>query len=371
MDLETKPISPKVQAARPDAPSRKQSPVNYLARRAAGEWRRLRQGFTRQNAIAFLRTMAWVAPLTILIWVYAERAQDTKQNNLQMAIELKSSDPKRTVTLVKPYPDKFIVCDLEGQSANLEHFMNQLSPTKPLIITIGTSTMQLGENLVSTKQKIMEDPSVKADGITVDKCEPDVLTFDVDLKDERTATIAAPPGISGLKSVTFDPATIKVSGPQKELEGMAVKGEVTIYADIASLPDITAPGQHVVPNVSLRPVDDLSFSRDKVNATLLVTDPDVTGTLSNVSVFLTASAPVLEKNTVNWDATYKADIQVIGPPDTIAQLERDKTAHLELMITTDDISNPRPMPLELRGLPEGVHLAPGQTLTESFTLTAR
>jgi hypothetical protein len=371
MDLEVKPISSKVQSGRPQAQARPSTQPNYLARRASGEWRRIRQGFTRQNVILFLRTMAWVAPLTLLIWVYAERAQDTKQSNLQMAIDVTSRDPKRTVTLVKPYPDKFIVCDLEGQSANLEHFMNRLSPTYPLIINIDTTTMQLGENSVSTKQKIMENPVVKADGITVDKCEPDVLTFDVDIKDERTATIAAPPGISAVKSVMFDPPTIRVSGPKGELDKNAVNGQLTVFADIADLPALASPGQHVVANVGLRQIDDLTYSKDKVNATLVITDPDVTGTLHNVPVLLTATREVLEGYTVTWEGFYSAGINIIGPPDKIAQLKDVNSCYLDLKITIDDVSDPRQMILTLRDLPPGVRLAPGQNLTESFTATHR
>jgi hypothetical protein len=249
--------------------------------------------------------------------------------------------------------------------------MNQLSPTAPLIINIDTSTMQLGENSVSTKQKIMENQVVKADGITIDKCEPDVLTFDVDVRDERTATIAAPPGISSLKSVMFDPPTIRVAGPKSELDKNTVNGQLTVFADIADLPVLAAPGQHAVPNVSLRPIDDLTYSKDKVNATLVVTDPDVTYKLSNEWVLLTATLPVLSGYTVSWDPTYKADISVIGPPDKIAQLRELNQSYLELKITTNDVSNPRSMPLTLRDLPDGVRLVPGQMLSEPFTATPR
>jgi hypothetical protein len=348
-------------------------PLDYFARRVAGEARRFRQGFTRPNVISFLKTMAWVAPLTLLIWVYAERAQDTTRS-MQLAIELKSTDPQRIVRLIKPYPDKFIICDLAGQSSSLDHFWEQLSPTDPLIINVDTSTMRLGENSVSTKQKIMDNSRLKADGITVDKCEPDTLTFVVDTVDERSAAITAPPGIATLKSATFDPPTIRVKGPKSELEGMAPNEQpVTILADIANLPILKTPGHHVV-EVSLQQVDDLTYFTDKVKATLVVTDPDVSYTLTNVSVLLTAPFPVLRDNAVTWDGTYSAGINVVGPPDKIAQLRNGEVnpyPYLELQIASTDVSNPRQMPLTLRDLPEGVRMAPGQNLAEPFTATPR
>jgi hypothetical protein len=373
MDVEAKTIPAEVVPPPPhEAAPRRPSALAYFARRASGEWRRFRQGFTRQNVISFSKAMAWVVPLTLLIWVYAETAQDVPRSNVQMPIELRSNDPKLTVKLVKPYPDKFIVCDLEGPSSNLEHFTDQLSPTDPLIINIDTSKLPPGENSMPTKGMIIDNPRLKAYGISVNKSEPDVLTFDVDQLDERSATVTAPTGIPTLKSATFDPPTIRVSGPKHELDAAETNGELTVVADITSLSVLSSPGQHEVSNVNLRQVDDLNYSRDKVRATLVVTDPDVPYTLSNVPVLLTASYPVLRDNAVTWDASYSAGINVIGPPDKIAQLKAGQVnPYLELKIASTDVSNPRPIQLQLRDLPEGVRVAPGQTLTESFTAAPR
>src|ERR1700683_4918946 len=98
--------------------------------------------------------MAWVVPLTVLIWVYAETAQDVPKSNVQMLIELKSTDSTRTVKLIKP-ADHFILCDLQGPSANLERFTDQLRPTDPMVININPSNLPLGENSWPTKQQIM------------------------------------------------------------------------------------------------------------------------------------------------------------------------------------------------------------------------
>jgi hypothetical protein len=372
MDLEAKTIPASVAPAHHDAPPQRPSALTYFGRRVRAELRRFHQGFTRQNILSFSKAMAWVIPLTILIWVYAETAQDVPRSNVQMPIELRSKDSKHTVKLVKPYPDKFIVCDLSGQSSNLERFTDQLSPTDPLIINIDTSKLPEGENSMPTKGMIMDNPRLKAYGITVDKCEPDVLTFDVDQLDERTATVTAPAGLSTLKSVSFDPPTIRVSGPKKELDEQESNGQLPVVADIANLSILSSPGQHVIQNVPLRSMDDLNYSRDKVNATLVVTDPDVPYTLTNVPVLLTAPFPVLRDYAVTGEGTYSAGINVIGPPDKIAQLKNGQVnPYLELKITSTDVSNPRPIPLQLRDLPEGVRLAPGQSLMQSFTATPR
>jgi hypothetical protein len=371
MDVEVKPISGNVGPARREAPPPKPAAPSLFARRVRGEWRRMRQGFNRQNVITFAKAMAWVVPLTLLIWVYAETGLVDTRTNVQIRIELHNSDPKHTIKLIRP-PDKFILCDLEGQRSNLESFIDKLSPTDPLIINIDTTNMPLDENSLRTKQEIMDNPRLKALGITVDKCEPDALTFLVDLKDQRTATVTAPPGISTLKSATYDPPTILITGAKHDLDAMEVNGQLSVMADIANLPALSTPGQHVVPNVPLRPLDDLTYSKDKVTATLIVTDPDVRYTLSNgVPVLLTATRKVLNDYTINWDGSFSGDIYLIGPPDKIAQINRDVYPYLELKITSTDVTNPHPVQLQLRDLPDGVRLVPGQSLTQSFTATPR
>jgi len=372
MDVELKPISSNVEAPRPVPAPLKPSALALLARRVTAEVRSIRQGFTRQNVISFAKTMAWVVPLTLLIWIYAETAQVEPQSNVQIPIQLVSNDANKAIKLVKPpAPDEFIVCDLEGPSANLHHFMDQLSPTDPLKIDIDTSKLPPGENYVSTTPKLMDNDRVKADGITVLKCEPEVLTFYVDQIDHRQATVVAPPGINTLKSASFVPPTITVTGPEHDLDAMQINGQMTVQADIANLPELSAPGPHPVSGVRLATLDDMKYSPDKVNATLVVTSPDATGVLHSVPVWLDASPAVLDKYTVTFEGFYSGEVKVVGPPEQIAQVEQSNPAHLDLQITIDDVSNPHAVPLVLRGLPEGVRLAPGQTLVESFTATPK
>ena len=54
--------------------------------------------FTLENLSSGLKTFMWVAPLTILIWVYAEREQ-VVQKEVTLPIAVKSTDPKLIVSL--------------------------------------------------------------------------------------------------------------------------------------------------------------------------------------------------------------------------------------------------------------------------------
>ncbi len=132
MDLkvENQPEAPK--PARP-----KPSPMNLYARIVASEMRRFRNGFTRENIAAFLKNIAWTIPLTVLIWVYAEREQEVPITDVAIAIDVKSNDPSKVVTLEYP-PEKMIICDLKGPRSNLDRFRETLPTSGPITINLDT-----------------------------------------------------------------------------------------------------------------------------------------------------------------------------------------------------------------------------------------
>ena len=65
--LKTRPAA----AAAAAAPAARPNSLEYFI----PSRRQIASLFTRENLVNFARTMAWVVPLTILIWVYAEREQ--------------------------------------------------------------------------------------------------------------------------------------------------------------------------------------------------------------------------------------------------------------------------------------------------------
>ena len=74
----TAPNPPSIQRTQPTRPS----PLERLRGRAHEMfWRSLhwlRGCFERYNLLAGLKTLLWLGPLTLLIWVYAEREQNDK-----------------------------------------------------------------------------------------------------------------------------------------------------------------------------------------------------------------------------------------------------------------------------------------------------
>src|SRR6478735_8471482 len=79
---------------------------------ASSRWQRFVSRFTRENVISHLKTLAWVVPLTLLIWIYAEREQVDTPEDVAVPFELFSVDRGRVVSLPAPQ-DKNLILTLQ------------------------------------------------------------------------------------------------------------------------------------------------------------------------------------------------------------------------------------------------------------------
>src|SRR5580765_6069993 len=88
-------------------------------------WRRFAANITRENIVSNLKTLAWVVPLTLLIWIWAEREQVQPAKDVAVPFELTSGDPNRVVSL-KGAQDSNLVLELAGPQARLQELLNKL-----------------------------------------------------------------------------------------------------------------------------------------------------------------------------------------------------------------------------------------------------
>src|SRR3982751_5576817 len=123
---------------KPDAPVIRSHRLDYAPPLTPVE-RLFRYLPARDSILGFLKTLVWVAPLTLLIWVYAEREQNVTQSGIIVPIDVRTSDPNRIVTLRGP-ADKNVVLELFGPRAKVDHIRDFLKPDPtrgaPLIIDI-------------------------------------------------------------------------------------------------------------------------------------------------------------------------------------------------------------------------------------------
>src|SRR5882762_4342139 len=123
------PDAPDQPENREPKPSPAQAPrltLPYRAERPApggrfGAWARTwsRNHFSRDQVMSGLRSLLWVGPLTVLIWIYAEREQLATAPNVKVPVELVSSDPNFIVSLANP-EQRWVTVSLSGPHAQLD-----------------------------------------------------------------------------------------------------------------------------------------------------------------------------------------------------------------------------------------------------------
>src|SRR5688572_16621243 len=139
--------------------------VDYA--RDGGAVRRWARGtFTRENVLSGLKTLAWVVPLTVLIWVYAEREQLYKEQSVPIPVNVTPGDPTRVVTLLHP-PDSMILADLEGPRSKIDDVRNEFSRSggvESLEIDLGRLKLAPGKHELRTATLVGSQPMFEKNG---------------------------------------------------------------------------------------------------------------------------------------------------------------------------------------------------------------
>src|SRR5204862_8309537 len=73
-----------------------------------------------------LRSLLWVAPLTLLIWIYAEREQQIP-GTARFQIAIKSADPTQVASVANAN-DQNVTATLKGPKARLDEAKERLDP---------------------------------------------------------------------------------------------------------------------------------------------------------------------------------------------------------------------------------------------------
>lgn len=333
-----------------------------------------RDTFSRESMVSSLKSLAWVAPLTVLIWVYAEREQDAVLKGVPVAIEVRSGEPGRVVKLAETAGSTIHV-DLQGPQAGIEHVKDWLaSATIPIDIPQNLSP---GEHPVPLLNQLNALPQMKNNGVTLTNSMPAEAAVDVDLighidvevkahaEDEKA--LGAPP--------VFNPAKVRVVGPQRVLDAaIAQSGQqnrpLIAYANLSSFkPQLIEPGKHSLSGVPVTlsvPISDpkVQIVPGSVSADVEVTDKaERTETLQYLRVlaaYRPDSGAKADQYKVFYDPTI-TNVTVTGPEQQLALLHdptylQNHAPAAIFEVNFNDTDNPAPAPI-LYQLPPGVHVS--------------
>ncbi len=338
--------------------------------------------FSGEKMLEMLKQLAWVVPLTLLIWIYAEREQVTKEQNETIPFEIVSTDPNRLVTL-RPPQDSNVVVELEGPRARVQDVLQRLRGgefPQGLRVGIDTALLPNRDHQQRTMNLIANHDLFRDSGITVTRTQPDTITVTVDEIVEREARVEAAPGTQNLLEGTkFNPPTVKLRGPRNALSPNGDSGPLVAYAHVPSTL-LTQPGQ--------RDADDLELSlppplvKDarvaivppKVDAALQVRASDEEWVMPAMTVSLDGPKNVTDKFTVNYE-TSVPDVTLIGPKDVIEEMRKPSgpKPYAQLKVTIDDANRgEQRRTLRFVDLPDGVRVDPDdKQRTIAFQLVAK
>lgn len=311
-----------------------------------------------------LRNLAWVVPLTILIWVYAEREQQEKPQTLSVPVIIKSERPDRIVSMMTP-GDRTLNATIEGTRAHMDKAREQLLRQGAITITVGTP-IQVGTQTLPALDQIRDIAVFADNGIIVDSVSPATITLQVDevidgveVRPEVPADIKA--RVDG--AVDFDPPAVRLRGPRSMLLGATPP---VVVADITEPMLGKGAGVVDIPAVPLRlkekdPRELVTITPSVVKARARLRSSTITYTISTVPVFISGPVSLLDKYRVNFsNGPFIPRVTVIGPEEQIRKIEsREFVAKATLELRTED-ARERPLPrAPSYTLPENVRVVEG------------
>lgn len=306
----------------------------------------------RTRFLQGLKTFLWVAPLTVLLWVYAEQEKLDKRENVPVRVEVVAPSPDRFVTLVGPTGGELrqedLRLDLEGPSSSVSAILDPRS--WPLKLSIDDPAPYNGFVPVAERLNISELFTNKA--VKVKRAEPSMLRVRVERRISKEIPIAVRPDQKTIANIV-EPTKMMVDGP----ETLFSKSELVIYADVGefagkepgerdaevpiALYDIRGGEQSGLamsnPFVTLPQVKSL---RVKVPEAKII-DYTLTKTIPLI-VQLPAFTLDRDKSKVEIPIVNLPNVKVSGPPDAVAQLRADPPkfqAAAILSLTNDDFKN--------------------------------
>lgn len=320
----------------------------------------------RNRLLQSLKTLLWVAPLTVLLWVYAEQEKLGKLNDVRVRIEVRSASTDRIVTLISPREGELRL-DLEGPTASLEDVRSRITDprSKPLEIVVNDPPGYEGD--VSIADRLNSNPAFAREAVVVKRAEP-VVRIRVEQRVRRDVQLLVRSEQKPLANL-IEPRMITVDGPESELGGGR---SLAAYVDVSALAG-KAPGA-VTDDL---PVTLYDLSRDRPLESSLVNYSRVLRT--KVEIPTVSMVPYEIKRSIRLDMRLPASIvdgdeyeiklpdvnitnvQLSGPEAAIQQVAKGFAVSATLKLTLEEIRDAvdkgpqvKRLKSEDYSLPEGV-----------------
>lgn len=330
--------------------------------------RHLAQQFTRQRIMNFLKTLALTVPLTLLLWVYAEREGAVPQT-LTVPLTISTSAPDR-IAWLQGSEDR-LRADVLGPRARVSAVADRLSRGEHVTIAVDPS-------LTPGPQEILTQPALnRADmfannGVAVESCQPPNIRVYIDEIVQRDLPVKLPQAIKQDNGQpvsfdgppAFDPPTVRYRGPRRLLDNAGTNAFV--IADLSGRPSLASPGAHTESNVPIRlsdaftgpQVSSITLNPTSVNVSFTLRPSDITITQPAIPLTINAASSVLNSVVITNPESIP-NVKLKGPPEILDQIQ-DQTwiPKARIDITSADVSSGVVHKKPIFDLPKGVVVDP-------------
>ena len=265
-----------------------------------------------------IRNLIWVVPLTMLVWLYAER-ETIDEQDLLVPVTIRSDRADRIVTLVSS-ADRVLQIKIKGTRIRIQQARDELARKQGLQI-VAPAQLELGPLVpVPIMQPLNANPVFWQRGITVTSCTPSILNLQVD---EVVQAMDFPPQIppdvaSKLDGpAVLDPPVVALSGPRRAL--VDTETPVEVVADIT--PQMLPKVGGEIPAVPVRlrmPNDRITITPATVKVRVKLKSSLVSYTIPSVPVFVYGPPKLFDQYQVNPPPLSR--VTVIGPQDEINKI---------------------------------------------------
>jgi hypothetical protein len=291
--------------------------------------RSLQSGFTSDNFFATARTLAWLVPLTVLIWVYAEREQIDRIESVSIPIRVDAGGDLNLFVELQAPKDAVITATLNGPRGRLEEIRQRVMPKEnnpTVVVNIDRNRYTPGSlATINTADALSMNPIFSNSGVTLSNCSPPQLKVFVDTFEERELEVQRPSDVTNLVgNPSFDPRKVVVRAPRRSFNNVPA-GTVTVEADLKATGPLDRPGPQVLNNVPLvvrPPIENATFNPTSVRATFEIRATDVKYTYPSMGVSISMPQSMTEKYFVKCNSTIP-NVELIGPPDQIELLKQE------------------------------------------------
>ncbi len=322
-----------------------------------------------------IRNLMLVVPLTMLVWLYAERETIDDKQVISVPVIIHPDRADRIVTFASS-ADRVLEIKVAGTRVRIQQARDELARKQGLQI-VAPAQLELGPQVtLPAMEAVNANPIFSQRGITVTSCTPAMLSLQVD---ELVPAMEFRPGIpqeiaSRLDGqAVLDPPTVMLSGPKRALMSTDVPVEVVAEITPQMLPKVG--GEIPAVPLRLKTTNELvKITPTTVKALVKLKSSAVTYVINSVPVFTFGPPALFDKYRVNFpNGPFLSRVTVVGPQEEINRIiSEDFKPKALLEITQNDARERLPRSPSQYILPEHVTVSDeDKSRTITFELVER